>query len=175
MAVTDWLTASQHHSISMVSNMSVMVITTGKTKWTVRGAATRTGPAALSQRGRGARPLAAQHPCHSQLCTSPPKRRPGHGGAAYWLSGEIDISDLPKMDGMQLIVLLISADFFTFSSTDNLEFLLLPRHDMKVCMPLFYHEGAIKSLKWSVWLLHCSRNSAFPWIHSLGNILLFLF
>lgn len=84
-----WWTAAQHHSLLPVeSNHVVMLTTTGETKWTVRGAATGTGPAALSQWGRGARPLAAQHPCHSQLCVSAPKRRPGHGGAAHWLSGE---------------------------------------------------------------------------------------
>lgn len=42
----------------------------GETERTARGAATRAGAAAVPQRGRGTGPLAAQYPCHSELCSS---------------------------------------------------------------------------------------------------------
>uniref|UniRef100_A0A3P9KLI4 Uncharacterized protein n=1 Tax=Oryzias latipes TaxID=8090 RepID=A0A3P9KLI4_ORYLA len=53
----------------------------GEAERAARGAAAGAGSSAVPQRGRGARPLAAQHSRHPQLCSSAPKRRHGYGGA----------------------------------------------------------------------------------------------
>uniref|UniRef100_A0A3P9H905 Uncharacterized protein n=1 Tax=Oryzias latipes TaxID=8090 RepID=A0A3P9H905_ORYLA len=67
---------------------SFVMPTAGEAERAARGAAAGAGSSAVPQRGRGARPLAAQHSRHPQLCSSAPKRRHGYGGAAASSEGK---------------------------------------------------------------------------------------
>lgn len=83
------------------------------------------------------------------------------------------------IDGMQVIVVLTRADFvyILFNWKFRKTWIATTALDT-VCESLctiVLSWGSYQKLMWSVWLHHCSRNSAFPWIHSLGIMLLLLF